>query len=88
MSREHLITVDDAGCLQFIYHDELDCLSELGPAQTKRASHVEPTDDGQWTADMSPVGGPTLGPFPLRQVALDAEVAWLQINLLNDDRKV
>ena len=27
---------------------------------------------------MSPVDGPVLGPFALRQDALDAEVAWLQ----------
>jgi hypothetical protein len=62
----------------FIYSDAAVFLRELGyNQQVKRASHVEPTDSGQWTADMSPVGGPVLGPYPLRAQALAAEVAWL-----------
>ena len=47
-----------------------------------RASHVEPTPDGQWEADLSPVSGPVLGPFDTRREALDAEVAWLRANVL------
>lgn len=43
---------------------------------------MEPTVDGRWTADLSPVAGPTLGPFNTRRAALDAEVAWLIKNRL------
>jgi hypothetical protein len=31
-----------------------------------------------WWADMYPVGGPVLGPFGTRQLALDEEVKWLR----------
>ncbi|WP_242687916.1 hypothetical protein [Alienimonas californiensis] len=48
-----------------------------------RASHVEPADGGVWTADLSPSGGPVLGPFPLRSEALTAEADWLIRKLLN-----
>lgn len=65
------------GTATVIYNETLD-LSELGRARIERASHVEPTPDGQWTADMSPVSGPVLGPFDKRSEALAAEVAWLE----------
>ena len=53
----------------------------------KRASHVEPHPDGGWSADLSPVNGPVLmdeggKPFANRQDALDAEVRWLDANLI------
>ena len=54
----------------------------LGAARTVRASHVEPAPGGGWTADLSPVGGPVLGPYPLRSAALAAEADWLTRNLL------
>jgi hypothetical protein len=53
-----------------------------GQLQIERASHVEPTVDGRWDADLSPCDGPILGPFETRQEALDAEVAWLRRNVL------
>lgn len=56
-------------------------MSEMGPFKIRRASHVEPTAEGLWEADMSPVHGPTLGPFATRKEALAAEVAWLKANL-------
>lgn len=34
-----------------------------------------------WTADLSPVGGPVLGPFALKNDALEAERNWLDANL-------
>ena len=43
-----------------------------------RASMVEPGPEGGWTADMAPVGGGVLGPYPLRTEALAAEQAWLR----------
>lgn len=35
-----------------------------------------------WYADMSPVGGRTLGPFPTKQAALAAEVDWIESHAL------
>lgn len=54
---------------------------DLGSTAIRRASHVEPADDGQWIVDLSPVGGPTLGPFRLRSEALRVEVEWLRERL-------
>lgn len=64
-----------------IYDDELAGLCDEGKARIERASHVEPAPDGGWTADLGPVGGPVLGPFPLRAEALAAEVQWLKCKL-------
>lgn len=66
------------GTCQSVYDETID-LRLLGPAEIRRASHVEPTPDGQWTADMRPLAGPILGPFSTRSQALAAEVAWLHI---------
>ena len=51
-----------SGDCSAIYDESLD-LRTLGRPEISRASHVEPTIDGQWTADLPPVHGPTLGPF-------------------------
>jgi hypothetical protein len=82
MAKEYIIGVSDAGELTFIYADELAFLLELGDAKIKRASHVEPAPDGGWEADMRPVGGHVLGPFALRQTALDSEVEYLEQNII------
>ena len=76
MERYELV-VTPKGTLQFVYADALRPLNTVGAAQIARASHVEPTGTGQWTADMRPVDGPLLGPFETRAAALAAEVAWL-----------
>lgn len=76
--------IDEEGNLQCVYTEEVDLLeigTSLGEVQTCRASHVEPTGDNQWTADLSPVGGPLLGPFKMRSEALEAEHEWLRVNL-------
>ena len=75
------IVVLPSGEAKCIYQEAIP-LSKLGQISIKRASHVEPDDDGQWLADLSPVDGPTLGPFPKRTDALAAEVDWLQNNWL------
>ena len=67
---ELLIGVD--GGVRCIYDESLD-LRALGKLQITRASHVEPDPDGNWWADMGPVGGPMLGPFGTRGEALLAE---------------
>ena len=78
-----IISIQPDGVLKFIYNDELRPLMELGRTEIKRASHVEPTPDGKWTADMSPSGGSILGPFELRQTALNEETKWLEKHLLS-----
>jgi hypothetical protein len=71
------LTITPAGTVRCLYGEELN-LHALGQLRIARGSHVEPTADGQWTADLSPVGGPLLGPFALRSQALDAERTWLE----------
>ena len=70
------LMINSSGDIRCVYGEEVN-LSELGRLSIQRGSHVEPTTDGQWTADMSPVLGPQLGPFDCRTKALEAEVAWL-----------
>ncbi len=74
--------IDQDGMIELIYADDLRALLTEGVASIQRASHVEPTIDGQWTADMSPVGGPILGPYETRSEALGQEVQWLETNRL------
>jgi hypothetical protein len=71
-----VLKISRKGTITAIYSDELAGLIDQGRAEIRRASHVEPTEGG-WAADLAPVGGPILGPFKLRQDALQAEVAWL-----------
>lgn len=75
---ESTITIDQTGDIKFLWDDNLADLLELGKPEVLRASYVEPTPDGQWTADLSPIGGPTLGPYKLRSEALAAETAWIK----------
>ena len=69
------------GAVRCLYSEQFD-LAALGSPAITRASHVEPTPDGRWLADLSPVRGPTLGPFCLRSQALAAERDWLGANRL------
>jgi hypothetical protein len=68
------------GNVHCLYGEELD-LGSLGSLTIRRASHVEPIDGGRWTADLSPIGGPTLGPFAQRNQALAAEARWIEDHL-------
>lgn len=76
------VKIDVEGTMHFIWDDKLVPLLEAGAGTIRRASHVEPTSQGLWGADLSPVNGPLLGPFRTRREALDAEVAWLEENFL------
>ena len=69
------------GTVRCLYDETLD-LSALGRLTITRGSHVEPTSAGLWTADLSPVGGPMLGPFPDRSTALAAKRRWLETHWL------
>ena len=71
------LVVQPDGSVHCVYAERID-LSTLGSVSISRASHVEPDDNGCWHADLSPVGGPLLGPFPRRSQALAAEVDWLR----------
>jgi hypothetical protein len=75
-----LIEILPSGNIRFIYNDNLRGLMDAGKSTVARASEVEPNEEGQWTADLSRVGGPLLGPFRLREEALSAEIAWLEAN--------
>jgi hypothetical protein len=74
------MVITPEGEIRHIYDDRLVGLAEHGESVTSRASHVEPTPDGKWEADMSPVDGPKLGPFGTRVEALKEEVKWLEEN--------
>lgn len=79
------LTIQPDGTVRGIYSDSLDFRAlgaALGELEIRRASRVEPTEDGRWTADLALSGGPVLGPFGLRSEALAAEVAWLREHVL------
>ena len=75
------IIITSDGQVRCVYSEEID-LSALGNPIIARASHVEPDQQGQWWADLSPVAGPSLGPFFTRSEALAAEQQWLTLNWL------
>jgi hypothetical protein len=64
------------GQVRCLYEEVID-LTALGALTIQRASHVEPDTAGCWWADLTPVQGPRLGPFPRRSEALAAEREWL-----------
>jgi len=74
------LVIDRQGTVRCLYAELID-LTSLGKLSIRRASHVEPDEVGWWWADLSPLGGPFLGPYSLRSQALDAERDWLEANL-------
>lgn len=78
------LAVRPDGTATAIYGEEIQ-LDAIGQTSVRRASHVEPAPAGGWLADMSPVSGPVLGPFPRRSEALAAEVRWLSARLAELD---
>jgi len=75
------LVIDPSGGVRAVYDETID-LSTLGVPVITRGSHVEPDEQGRWIADLSPVSGPKIGPFPVRSEALAAERAWLEANWL------
>lgn len=63
-----------------VYTEALE-LSGLGRLSHRRASYVEPVETGCWIANLTPVGGPTLGPYAKRSEALAAEGKWLELHM-------
>ena len=76
------LIIDPTGDTRCVYNEQIN-LASLGELNIRRASHVEPNDQGKWIADMSPVEGPTLGPFDSRSIALEAEQRWLSQHWLD-----
>ena len=70
------LVIQRGGVVRCVYDEAIE-LAALGRFSVERASHVEPDADGQWLADLSPVGGPVLGPYERRSEALAAEADWL-----------
>ena len=77
MTTEMELVVDAGGDVRCIYDETLD-LREIGKLRITRASHVEPDAEGYWWAEITPSGGPVLGPFRSRSEALGAERRWLK----------
>jgi hypothetical protein len=75
------ILVTPAGTIRCVYDESFD-LHALGGLSISRGSHVEPASAVRWTADLSPVSGPILGPFPSRSLAMKAEHEWLEAHWL------
>ncbi len=75
------LRIDADGTVHCLYEERID-LSRLGTLSICRASHVEPDDEGRWWADLGPARGPVLGPFLWRSLALAAERAWLEEQVL------
>ena len=71
------VVVQPTGTIRCLYDESID-LSTLGQLTIRRASHVEPDANGQWFADLNPMDGPILGPFPRRSDALTAESHWIE----------
>ena len=70
------MVIQPNGTVRCVYGEDIE-LAALGDVRIARGSHVEPATDGGWTADLSPVNGPVLGPFRQRSAALKAERCWL-----------
>jgi hypothetical protein len=79
------LIVKATGQVACLYEEAID-LAALGDLAITRASHVEPDEEGKWWAELTPVGGPCLGPFPLRSLALAAERTWLEHHWLTRER--
>ena len=81
MVRPMQLVIESGGAVRCVYGEAID-LQVLGSPTITRASHVEPDELGRWWADLSPVGGPVLGPSSNRSEALAAEREWLEANWL------
>jgi hypothetical protein len=88
MAKEQILI--KKGTLKALYKDghSHQLLSKLGGKATiKRASHVEAPlqslDNIEFEVDLTPSGGPILKGYKSYQEAVEAEVEWLNKNILN-----
>jgi hypothetical protein len=82
-----VLVIDPRAAIHSLYGEQID-MACLGAMTIRRASHVEPDDQGAWWADLAPVGGPKLGPHPCRSAALDAEQRWLETFLTGASQQI
>lgn len=90
--KEVLLSIGSDGAITTIYDDDFVDLYKEGRTEIIRASHVEPSEDGKgWIADMRPIAlkfgisgdwNLKLGPFTLRNDALQAERQWIVERIL------
>lgn len=80
--RLHSINIAPDGTVRFIYDDTLKPVLEAGVSTIQRASFLIQQTDGQWLANLEPVNGPILGPFPTRELAIEGEQDWINTNWL------
>ena len=57
------LVIEPGGNARCVYDEAID-LRVFGRVEMARGSHVEPDADGRWWADMAPLCGPVLGPYP------------------------
>ena len=82
-----MLIVDPQGGVRCLYDEAVD-LASLGAISIRRASYIEPDNQGQWWADLAPMQGPRFGPFVLRSAALAAEEVWLEMFLTHTAAKL
>lgn len=78
------IKINPDGTINLLYTEDI-CVEELGKVDSiKRLFHVEPTQDNKWTATVNRDTSECvmLGPFDKRSEALEAEVTWIEDNIL------
>ena len=80
----HSINIAKDGTLRFIYDETLSPLLTTGPATVQRASFLTEQENGEWMGNLAPVQGPTIGPFPTRALAIQAEREWIEKHWLPD----
>lgn len=80
----HSINIAKDGTLRFIYDETLSLLLTTGAATVQRASFLTEQENGEWMGNLAPVQGPTIGPFPTRALAIQAEREWIEKHWLPD----
>lgn len=80
--KNYELTIESGGRIRLIYDDEMIDLIKEGESIIRRASTVEPDNNGGWIVDLSMSSGPKIGPFDRREDALKAETDWLKENWL------
>ena len=83
-----ILKIDSDGNIQCMYADSLHALGKV--KDVARASHVEPNPNGGWDVTLTDDPrnckfiGHFIGNFPTRKEALEAEVSFINNNILED----